>query len=165
VQCGINFANGDIPDIVNPVKVADKDIGACITACANNLQGCQSVALTGTDCYLKNIIGTAQQRADVLGAKLLPCNLRGKITNGITYTDISNLDLVTCKAQCKAYSLAGLKCRIFAYKPTTKLCTLSLGSPPPTFDNAFEPSETSGQFWTTTPNDPQDWYRGYCALD
>jgi hypothetical protein len=58
-----------------------------------------------------------------------------------------------------------LSCRVFALNPTTGLCTLSLGFSPPSFDDAFDPSPSSGQFWTGEPDSEQYWYGDDCVVD
>ena len=163
LRCNVNYSGEDIGGVPN----AAGDINGCITKCASE-PTCQSVVLLGAECYLKRTIGNPTPGTGAFGAELLPasstCAVPGKVTRGITYTDIKEPDLAKCKAQCQTYSLAGLKCRVFAQNPTTGLCTLSLGSTAPTFDKAFEPSPSSGQFWTTNPESPQLWYGDDCVV-
>jgi hypothetical protein len=163
VQCNVDYSG----DLIRGVPNVPGDLNSCINKCSNE-PTCQSVVLLGAECYLKSSIGDRKSGPGALGAELLPppstCAVPGKITRGITYTDIKEPDLAKCKAQCQTYSLAGLKCRVFAQNPTTGLCTLSLGSTAPTFDKAFEPSQSSGQFWTTKPESQQYWYGDDCVV-
>jgi hypothetical protein len=160
VRCNVDYQGDTISG--NPNTAGD--LNSCIAKCAAE-PTCQSAVLVGAECYIKKTIGERKVGPGALGAELLPCKFSGKITNGITYTDIKEPDLAKCKTQCQTYSLAGLKCRVFAQNPTTGLCTLALGSTAPTFDKAFELSQSSGQFWTTKPESQQYWYGNYCPVD
>ena len=163
VRCNVDYTGADIRGVPNTAG----DLNTCINVCAKE-PNCQSVVLNGGECFLKSTIGVRKTGPGALGAELLPspsiCAVPGKVARGITYTDIKEPDLTKCKTQCQTYSLAGLKCRVFGRNPTTGLCTLSLGSTAPTFDKAFEPSQSSGQFWTTKPESPQYWYGDDCGI-
>ena len=163
VRCNVDYTGADIRGVPNTAG----DLNTCINVCAKE-PNCQSVVLNGGECFLKSTIGVRKTGPGALGAELLPspsiCAVPGKVARGITYTDIKEPDLTKCKTQCQNYSLAGLKCRVFGRNPTTGLCTLSLGSTAPTFDKAFEPSQSSGQFWTTKPESPQYWYGDDCGI-
>ena len=164
VRCNIDSSGATIRGIQQTAG----DLNSCITSCASEAT-CVSVVLVGTECYLKSDIGVTRTGTGAYYAELVPasstCNVPGKVTSGITYTDIRGLTLADCKAQCQSYSLAGLQCAVFAQNPTTQLCTLSLGSTAPTFEDAFEPSQSSGQFWTDDPDSTQYWYAGDCVVD
>jgi len=64
IECGIDHQAGDL------AMTYVKDLAGCIAACATTT-GCVDVSLSGTACYMKKSVGTAQKNGGVNGAKLL----------------------------------------------------------------------------------------------
>ncbi|KAF2999426.1 hypothetical protein E8E13_007443 [Curvularia kusanoi] len=97
-------------------------------------------------------------------APLSTCSVTGQVKNGVVYANYNNGNLAACKVSCQNYSRAGRSCRVFALNPTTSVCTLSLGTVPPLFDQAFTPSPSGAQWYTNNPGSAQYWYASTCVV-
>jgi hypothetical protein len=72
----------------------------------------------------------------------------------VLYTNIAGQTLGSCRTRCQLYTTAGRTCRVYGLNQAANLCTLSLGSTAPTFEQAFTPN----------PNAAINWYAVECSV-
>lgn len=66
IECGIDRSGGDM----GMVYVAAGSISQCLEKCANTT-GCQDVSLSGSACYMKSKIMTAQGNSGIVGGRIM----------------------------------------------------------------------------------------------